>query len=449
MLSSAPARKTLLRLLLLVAVSRILLAVVAWKAGGTAVLYAPDSSSYLEQSAKLIHGDLLQVADRSDVLRTPGYPLVLVPAVLSGHPELPALGANLLFALMSAWLIWRIAREILPDTRAAVGAVLLYCMEPLGWIYAAKILSETLFCTLLLLSVWLLIRFLKSPVYGRLLPAALALGGAAYTRPIATGLSLCVALFFFWFPRALTLRQRAMRAIVFQTVFVLLLVPWVIRNRSAADYTGFSPVAAESLYYYAAGSVRARLEHRTLAQIFATEGLNGNKVYFDVRPEQRAWTWGQVIGYWSSEGTRVIAAHPFLYAAIHARGCAVVLLDPGAIDVMKTFGLYPESGGLLSRTLDAGFLASVRRLVQKYPVSLVVLPLASMLLFGMYALAARGFARLPWASRCLFGVIIVYLVVASGMPNAVARFRVPIMPLVCIIAGAGLGRLKFSRPQSG
>ncbi|HJX84587.1 MAG TPA: hypothetical protein VJ723_09605, partial [Candidatus Angelobacter sp.] len=51
-----------------------------------------------------------------------------------------------------------------------------------------------------------------------------------------------------------------------------------------------------------------------------------------------------------------------------------------------------------------------------------------------------GLRRIPFAVAFFFCAIFSYFVLVSGIPAAVARYRVPIMPLVCICAGVAIAQ---------
>jgi hypothetical protein len=65
----------------------------------------------------------------------------------------------------------------------------------------------------------------------------------------------------------------------------------------------------------------------------------------------------------------------------------------------------------------------------------------------VYVGAARGLRlairgdRSWWPAHLLLAGIAIYLVVVPAGPEAYARFRVPVMPLLAVFAGIGWGRV--------
>ena len=145
-------RNRLMFLLALVFISRLLAALVILGFDGAASFGSPDTATYVGLAASLVHGSFSSNGV-PDVVRTPGYPLLLVPAVASYHPTLIALFENLLLATVSAWLIWKIVREIAPFSKAWVWAVLLYCFEPVGFLIPRKFFLICISCGVTLFSM--------------------------------------------------------------------------------------------------------------------------------------------------------------------------------------------------------------------------------------------------------------------------------------------------------
>jgi hypothetical protein len=97
----------------------------------------------------------------------------------------------------------------------------------------------------------------------------------------------------------------------------------------------------------------------------------------------------------------------------------------------------------LSEALDRGLFSGAVWLWKNYPATIVLLPFMMALLLCYYILAVRGLGKIPLDVRVLMISIFVYFVLVSGFPAAVARYRAPVMPLVCICAGIGIARSTY------
>jgi hypothetical protein len=435
-------------LLTLVCLSRLLLAFIIWKINGPSGFFGPDTETYLEPARSLLQGSFLShgaysISGTPEIFRTPGYPLLLLPAIVLRHVVIVAFLENLFFTVASAWLTWHIATDLLPGSQAAFWAVLLYCLEPLGFLHSGKILSETAFTTLFLLFVWVLVRFLREPTYPKLALSALILGCATYIRPAPLYLGLWLIPVFFLFPRTISWRQRASRALLFPVIFALTLAPWVIRNAVVAKYKAFSSAQDWNLYMTSAATVQAKLEHRNPAEVMTKWGFTTNiEDYLRMHPEQRTWPEAEIARFWHTEARRIITSHLLTYFVIHARGCALVIFNPGVSELLRDLGLYPEFGGLLSKELGRGLFPATLWLFRQYPVTFVLLPLMTVQLLFYYLLALVGLRHMPFEVGFLFCALLLYFVLVSGFPSAMSRYRVPVMPLVCVSAGIAIAGWK-------
>jgi 4-amino-4-deoxy-L-arabinose transferase-like glycosyltransferase len=431
----------------LVFFAHVFVALLMLKISGPSAFLSPDTGHYLEAARALLHGSF-SIASFPEFFRTPGYPLLLVPAMASQQILAVALLENFILATFAAWLVWRIASYLFPGTKAAMWAVLLYCFEPVGFLYSEQLLSDTAFTAAFLLFVWLFLRFLDSPTYARLASSAIALAGATYVRPASLYLPFCLAAVLLVFPRGLGFRGRLARAIAFTLVFQLLLAPWVARNAVLADYPGFSSAGDWNLYFCSAAAIQAKLDHRGFAETRVSWGANNSLVYFQRHPEQRTWTRGRVARAWGSEAQKMISAHWMTYLPIHAKGSVTVMLDPGVSEMLKVFRLYPDQGGLLARVQNEGYARATLWLLENYPVTMFLLPLLAAQMALYYALAVLGLRRAAPAVKATLVVIVFYFVLISGTPAAVARYRVPLMPLACVCAGAALAQYQAKRAKA-
>jgi 4-amino-4-deoxy-L-arabinose transferase-like glycosyltransferase len=439
------APQSLLPLIALVFISRFLFIIAIWMVNPFSGFVDSDTPTYIIPAQSLLHGSFSSVTGKSEIARTPGYPLLLLPAVGLHHWVSIALFENLLLAMASAWLIWQITTEVFPDSKAAWWAVLLYCFEPVGFLYSAIVMTETLFCAQLLLCAWLVIRFLREPTYTRLLLAGLTLAWATYTRPVTLYLGVSLILIFLLVPASLSFRQRLPRALLFPLIFALTLAPWIIRNATVAGYPGFSPVGDQTLYFYSAAAVKAKLEHRSFTDEQRELGWTDMNKYFQMHPDQLSWSQAQIYRFMRTDAQRTIAKNLRLYALIHARSSAVLMFAPNVTEILKAVRLYPEAGGLMGRTIDQGIVAATLWLARHYPIAVLALFLLAAQLVLYYVFSLIGFFYSPTEIKIFFGFVVLYLIFVSGTPSTVARYRSPIMPIVCITAGAGIAHLTSAR----
>ncbi|MGQ0593367.1 MAG: glycosyltransferase family 39 protein [Gammaproteobacteria bacterium] len=422
------------------------------------VFHAPDTNSYIQATQELLSDGTFSVNGKIELLRTPGYSLILVPGIASNHVEVVTIALQILLSASSVWLVFLISLEIFSSYRAALIAAWLYAIEPLSVVYTSKLLTETWFATLLLLSMYFFIRHLKlqqteaGPVTKCLFISAAALAGATYVRPVSYFLPICIFLGWVF---AILLGYRTKRvssvavkltsAIGFIIVSMSLIAAWQVRNYVQTSYSGFSGVQDANLYFYLGAATLASSEGRSYYDVQESLGYNNDDIYFSKHPDQKTWSEAQVLRFQGEEGRRILLHDPFTYLKIYSKGTLLLVFDPGAVELWKLFKLYEEGGGLLGAMHDRGIISVTLDLLERNPLFFWSNVVFALYLFAILGFAAVGLARRMVRTRTgillLVGVI-AYVIAISAGPQSYSRFRHPIMPFLCILAGIGMTRQK-------
>ena len=470
--------------LALALVLRVLLPVLAWVyTGDPKTFLTNDTPTYLKPAESLLRTGRFQYGfvgrhtrpDEPEIVRTPGYPVFLLPGLAAGHVLPVTITLQVLASCLTVYLVYRITLLLFERRRLAVCCALLYAFEPLSILYAGLLVSETLFTTMTMLFLYFLVKYLRTGSTWALLGAAIALAASIYVRPIGYFLPPILACGLVVWGLA-TRRFRPGRLLAHVALFLIVSMGltglWQLRNWREAGYPGFSAISDINMYYYLGASVLAAREGvpfndmQTRMGFFKEERRHGGKVgagvdddlYIQLHPEQRDWTRAEKYRYIGREGRRIVLEHPVLYARIHLDGIVRMLIDPTATEYLQYFHLYPRNGGLLGELVTKGLVRTVLSLARERPLvfwsNLVLAPLLGFyLLFSVVALFSRRFITDP-AVLAALGVAAYFLLIAGG-PGAVARYRHPAMPILCIFAGYGLffaigkWRARGSRRSSG
>ena len=126
---------------------------------GTSVITSGDTASYLEPGRNLLLHGRFFTGVLPEIDRTPGYPLFLAVASLPGSPQ--PLVAQVILSAFTVVLVWRLARAVFEDDRIALTAAWLFAFEPVSIIYSVRLMPETLYLALLLLSLERMVVFLR------------------------------------------------------------------------------------------------------------------------------------------------------------------------------------------------------------------------------------------------------------------------------------------------
>ncbi len=406
------------------------------------VFYTIDTSSYLVPARELLtHGTFTMPNGQPDLLRTPGYPLFLLPGIWFGHPVVTTIATQIALSAATVAGVFVLSRQLFADSRVALAAAALYALEPLSVMYCSILMSETLFATIVVWALVLLVDSVAHDRRGTLVAGTALLAASAYVRPVSYFLPLLVLAPIGGYA-AVTRRPRLLAAAgVAAGVAIVIIGPWLARNR-ALGFRGMSAISAKNLYFYDAGAIRAARSGTPFETTLVAMGFKSDSDYFRLHPEQRAWPPGERWQFMADEGSREIKDNLGLYARMQVSGMARVLFDPGTIDLLKFYHRYPtRHGGLLNTALTLGLRPALTRLFQTNTIAFVLLVAMAAALCVVYGLALRGLIMtraFKSASVILLLVVASYFVVVAGGPTGGGRFRHPVMPIICALAGAGL-----------
>ena len=416
---------------------RLLLLGAALARTGSGVIASGDTASYLEPGRNLLlHGRFITGA-LPEIDRTPGYPLFLALFSLIG-PATAAL-AQVLLSAFTVLLVWRLARAVFAGERVALLAAWLFAFEPVSVIYSVRLLPETLFLALMLLSLERLAVFLRDRNLFVLAQAGLGLASATFVRPVSYYLPVALALgLFAALARVPGLRWKA------SAVLLLSVLPWLaawqVRNKIETGFSGFSSIVARNLYFYQAAEVEARVEHKPFIEVQSGLGYPDEQRYLARHPEQAGWDQARRVEFMRSEAERVLRAHSGTALKVQLEGAAVVTFTPCASELLRLLEAYPQDGP--KRVVSEGPLRSALWLARAHPWAAALMAVLEAVLLGLYLLAARGVLS-GCARREALGLLLgvsLYFLAVSGGAQAVGRYRLPVMPVVCLLAAAGLPR---------
>lgn len=424
----SPARAlrhpTLVLFLLAFAV-RLVLWLVA-TAGPGRVIWVPDSLEYDRLGRALaLHGVFSQAVTppfTPDVQRLPLFPLqVALGYLLAGGRPAVGIGlatlGNVLLGALTVVIVARLA-ETLGGRRAGVIAGIVLALDLTAIVYSVMLLSEALFTVLLAGALLALARYCHRPAPALALLTGTSLGLAALARPI--GLPLLPALA----PVFLLARGRARWRLASRDlalcglVFLALLTPWNLRTRAAGgDAVGAAQVAINA-YFHRGALIEAARTGRDPEVVRAEM-----KAAFQREAAACGWSEADQIRVMRERATRLIADNWLLYTRLQLQGMAH-LLGPETDALFDATGLRPAP--------HDGPSPGVRALWQGIGMAQLAVD---------YALATLGLALLVrarrWPALALLLLPALYFLAVSG-PEAYARFRVPLMPEVAVLAGLGL-----------
>ena len=337
-----------------------------------------------------------------NVARTPVYPLFLAGLISAAGDRLPnflvaqcILGAVTcaLTALMaSRWLSWD----------KAVWAGALVAVDPNSVVRCADLRTETFF-TLLLIAGTCALAWGGERAWLWLL-AGLLWSSAALCRPIAVGLWGVVLIVVL---RTATSFRRALFFGLFLAGFVPGIALWAARNAAVTGHWFVSTISTENLLTSWVTSIRAEQRGVNLQTVQAelTDDI-WNIEFFQDRTH-----WQQAVGRAHRLFRETISSAPAVAAKHVAAGWIKLLLGPGA------------------RSLENS-LREPKTPPKWWPPFYSAALLVVTVLAVLAVVKCRKTVLLP-------ALLALYFVALAGGPVSYSRYRVPITPVLAILAVAG------------
>lgn len=426
---------TISTVLLVALVMRLILPVLAWLITQDLEMFnRGDTLSFIIPAKKLIElGQFLNIDNQPELFRTPGYPLLLIPGLLVGNVESVTIFIQIILDCFTVYLIYKIALLLFKRDKIAIICALLYAIEPVPILRATLLMSETLYTTLLTLFLKLLLEYFENKSLKHLVFAAITLVASIYVRPVGYYLPfLITAILLIW---NLTKMQERKFLIIYTCIFFVVAMGsigiWQIRNYVQAGYSGFAAVSDYNLYCYNGASLIAYQKRIEFEDSHEQLGCTQHEKYFMLHPEQRQWSQAQIYRYMGKEGKKMIVSQPLTYSMIHLKGMLATLIQtPANRYILLLMGL-----------LDRNFIP-VQKNLDQYSSIVFWTNLNLSLLLGVYLLGAatallskRFLNNMPMIT--LVSVAVYFLTVSGGIVGS-HRFRLPITPIICLLAGYGL-----------
>ena len=326
-----------------------LLALVLVRSPKLDATHAADTHTYLQPACSLLASRDFVRQGVPELVRTPGYPLMLTLGVALGHVELVTVLLQIALSLATVWLVHRLALLVWRKPPRGAVAALLLAVDPLSIAYTCYLMPETLFAFLLVLGIVSLLEYFHAGRLGDLLAAAGLVAAAALVRPVGYYLAPLFALCLLarLAMRLPDRRRRAAEAVLFAAACLAPLAAWQVRNQALTGYSGFSAVADWNLYFYQAAGVIARQTHASLESVQAELGYFSDADFRRAHPELAAGDQAAKFRFLHAAGTRILGEHALAYGVIHVRGLATLALNPAATDLLRLVGQPPPppSGG--------------------------------------------------------------------------------------------------------
>ena len=361
-----------------------------------------------------------------NVARTPTYPVFLACLIRIGGDRLALfLSVQCLLGALTAGLtVVLAARWLRPAISLLAG--LLVAVDPNSVMRCADLRTETLFTLLLVsgacLAAWWPGR--KSSWFATGLLWSLA----ALARPIGL---------WIWVPTAVVIgmclvswKDRALCLAAFLVGFLPLLGLWAARNYARTGCRFVSSISVGNLLLYRAAGVEAQIEGRQLKDVQRDYRAR----YGDLEYVEDPSRFQQSLAACKRAAIVKLCQSPVVLAEQNVLGWGKLLFGPAVRALGNSLSQSEPPSGTLAAPQRGPAGSSLN---QSESPSRWWAPLYSLALLAVTFLSVVGARRLK-SESILLVVLILYFVALAGGPGSNSRFRVPVTPMLAVLAVAGL-----------
>jgi len=442
-------RRALLVVVLLSALSKLMLGVLVFSYNPDAIFESSDSHEYHQLALNIIqHGSFSRSVSpplEPETIRTPAYPLLLAGLyhVVGVRPH-AVIPVHIALSVVTLFAGFRMA-SLLFGPRAGLLAAIFLALDPVSMYYSQVMLTETLFGTALTLCLLGMVQAFRDSSLRYPFWAGICLAVATYTRPTGYYLGLLLPMVLFpMVQRSRGWRRALASAVLMGAVFAVLIGGWQLRNYLATGSTAFSQAKNQYLLIAKAAAIVAARDGVSLQE--AQQRL-ADEHAVSLPPEFPRTSQTFLLESQGRFAQSVIAAHPVLLVRTTVRGMAANLLGPSNLAHL----LGSDNVALREAFLQQDF---ARFSPSQWMAALSSWTVGFLLLGFLYGGVAVLFARRKFGDGDILLLVLtaVYVILLSSGPEAYSRFRMPIMPILCVLASGGylyLGVNGFSDHDDG
>jgi 4-amino-4-deoxy-L-arabinose transferase-like glycosyltransferase len=402
-------------------------------AGHLSRVLQPDSHSYLVPAINLISRGSYPV---DNAARTPLYPLFIASIYwIGGQNTILIVAAQIVLGALTVLLCYHLGRKVFSRPVALLGAFLLAAsMESITSAY--YVLTETLFSFVFLAGMIAWVNGFQGRNKFWLAAAAVLMGLSSLCRPVALYFPVILA-FGLLLDRGIRRRGRMLNAALFLSLYLLSLFPWIVRNLSVVGSPTISTKSSYNLLFFEAASLEANVRHVSETQV---RGEYPGRVTLALAERGWANNEGNRSRVESQLAFQIILSDPIRFLYVHLKSDLNGLL-PDVTGLTELLGVTVGGKGTVSVLNQYGLLAAIRNYFGGQPWLLgLLLPL--IIFTGLEYLFSLGGAvellrQRNWLPLFVLSVTVAYFLILPGAAS-VPRFRVPVMPYICLLAGAGL-----------
>jgi len=379
-----------------------------------------------------------------DYYRTPLYPLFIMLAEAIGPEGFSIIALQIILAVVTCYFTYKIAMEVTGSSFISNGAALILALDVPSIVMNTLVLTETLFSFLIVMCVFLLIRYIKLRNNGILVLTALSCGAAILCRPISFFIPILFSVFML-----ISFRKELKKSVIPIIAFVLItfvtISPWLIRNKITFQHYFLSVIREHDMQNYQAAAIYAELHNRSLPE---SQSILRWKTFREFKGDaaKQPYEYAQFI---EKDAMKIALENPGILFKNHAVQFLHFFLKPcrAYIDIQlghwgKGYGMIPKDYPIFKYLFEHN---------SNFTISVVFFQLFILLI--IYLSSVFGLLQFKQTGNLFFMFLLVSLIFCFAnltLPYVTeSRFRVPVMPFIAIVSASGIYFLKeWARKRS-
>lgn len=367
----------------------------------------------------------------------PLYPMLIALSDGLGLYSAGLIVIQILLSTATVWIVMKAFSALTTKKAAIAGSGLIMALDIPSIVFANLVMTESLFTFLIVFGFWQLMRAWNSAAWTPWILSGLSFSLVALTKAVGLVFPI-VAILLLLMHRSQ--RVKAKQLVAFSAVLAVLLGSWVVRNYLLFDRVFYSTLGNVHLYEFRAAGVVARENNLGLSE---ARRLLDREV--DITNEKGT---PEELNLKRSHALSVILEHPGAFLANHFRGMAKLLFSPTRQPIQMQFGWAESELSVTGNVPSAdGFWVKLASNSSTFTSVMLVFQMLSLLM--VWVLFLFGVVTLwksdqRWFLLLAGGFIICFCMLASG-PETSARYRLPLMPLIAMVAAVGVRKIKLAK----
>lgn len=474
----------------LVMVVALWIAYAPWRPGAVErQVIQSDAAEYHTAAVSMysngVYRSVLSAEGEPDNYRPPLFPLLAAAVYkVTGVSPLVMLATNSMLFALCVMMIGPVCSALrIKDNEAEFWAHVVAGVCPIWIVTSLMYMPDALFTLLMTIFYVMWLRWMERMAVWQVIVAGGVLGLATLTKPVTLYLPIGLLVLAIWQGvRTRRLERAVACAVVFVTMYVLVLTPWCARNFRLYQRFSFVSYEGVSLLDFTAANVIRRaygcdlqtaraVLHERLAERYDLSALDakGRAVLPELVVTNVPWAAAVAERYWKPrtprESVRSIAdlsaaekalfvavfkTHVGMYVLDSLRGAANIIFMPPWQECLRM--ILPEVDAM--RLALACIRGDVKTLAEigwgRVTIAVILagwmtglaVVIAGAAVAGVILLFRRG--EVGAVLTCI--VVIGYFLAIAG-PNGEARYRAPLLPLMFPLAGVAIARIlrRFTR----